>query len=299
METQGTLSDAVEWYLDHLRIERGASPHTLDAYARDLHRALDFFAERGIGTVKELTSADILDYESTLGHPLSQATARRKISALRSFLKFVKRQGNLTEIDLPEGAGFRKPKLIPKALNDEKREDLLATFETDTPSGLRDRALFELIYGAGLRISEALGLDTASIDLQAGSVRVTGKRGKTRVVPLPQTTTEWIKRYLAEARPKLLKKPIAPLIVSDRGLPLCRQTAYDRLQRAAQLAGIPGKIGPHTLRHTYAVDLLKGGADLRAVQELLGHESIETTQVYTGLDMESVRARYEGAHPRR
>lgn len=299
METEGNLTEAVEWYLDHLRIERGASPHTLSAYAGDLKQAVEFFTDRSIGILEEIVSLDILDYEATLGPPLSQATARRKVSALRSFLKFVKRQGRLAKLDLPEGNGFRKPKTMPKALGEEKRENLLEGIQTDTPEGLRDRALFELIYGAGLRVSEAVGLDTASIDLKLATVRVTGKRGKTRVVPLPQGTVEWIERYLTEARPKLLKKPIPPLLVSDKGLPMCRQTAYDRLQQAATLAGITEKIGPHTLRHTYAVDLLKGGADLRAVQELLGHESVETTQVYTGLDMQSVRERYEGAHPRR
>ncbi|RYG46784.1 site-specific tyrosine recombinase XerD [bacterium] len=299
MEAEGRLDDAVEWFLDHLRMERGASPHTLSAYAGDLAQALRFFAERDIVTFAPLDSAAVSLYEATLGPPLAQATARRKVSALRSFLRFVKRQGKGYAGDLPEAASFRKPKILPKALGTEKRDALLAAFPADTPEGLRDRTLFELIYGAGLRISEALGLDTASLDLQAGSVRVTGKRGKTRIVPLPEGTAEWVVRYLAEGRPKLLKKPIAALFVSDRGLPLCRQTAYDRIRRAAALAGITEPIGPHALRHTYAVDLLKGGADLRAVQELLGHESVETTQVYTGLDLQAVRDRYEGAHPRR
>ncbi|RYG39250.1 site-specific tyrosine recombinase XerD [bacterium] len=299
METEGRLDDAVEWFLDHLKMEKGASPHTLTAYAGDLAQALAFFSGREVFTFDRLDSSEVSIYESTLGPPLAQSTARRKVSALRSFLHFAKRQGKGYMGDLPEAAGFRKPKTLPKALGTEKRDALLAAFPLDSPEGLRDRTLFELIYGAGLRISEALGLDTSSIDLEARSVRVTGKRGKTRVVPLPEETAKWVARYLEESRPRLLKKPIASVFVSDHGLTLCRQTAYDRIRRAATLAGITELVGPHALRHTYAVDLLKGGADLRAVQELLGHESVETTQVYTGLDIQAVRERYKDAHPRR
>lgn len=157
----------------------------------------------------------------------------------------------------------------------------------------------ELIYGAGLRVSEALELRLDQIDRQSASLTVTGKREKTRWVPLPVQTLHWIEVYEREGRPRLLKRPMAQLIVSDRGLKMQRATVYVRLARYARLAGIPSHIGPHVLRHTYAVHLLQGGADLRVVQELLGHESIATTQVYTQLDLEEVARRYRKAHPRR
>lgn len=156
----------------------------------------------------------------------------------------------------------------------------------------------ELIYGGGLRISEAVALTRADLDLDLATVRVLGKRGKVRVVPLPQATVGWLERYLREARPALTKAPSPLVLLSDTGKPLARQRAYTVLSRYAEGAGIVTSVGPHTLRHTYAVHLVQGGADLRAVQELLGHASISTTQVYTALDMEEVRQRYDQAHPR-
>jgi integrase/recombinase XerD len=176
---------------------------------------------------------------------------------------------------------------------------LLLAADPVTAEGLRDRALFELVYGAGLRISEAVGLRVERLTLDQAALVVDGKRGKQRVVPLPAETIEWLERYMEVGRPKLVRRPSPWVFVGNRGLPLSRQSAYQRLRRLAVLAGVPGPIGPHVLRHTYAVDLLKGGADLRAVQELLGHESIATTQIYTELDLSEVARRYRAAHPRR
>jgi integrase/recombinase XerD len=157
----------------------------------------------------------------------------------------------------------------------------------------------ELLYGAGLRISEAVSLTHSQLSLDTASITVTGKRNKTRWVPLPAQTIQWIERYIGDARPKLVRVPSQLVLLSDRGKPLARQSAYTRLQRYAQKCGIAGHVGPHVLRHTYAVHLLKGGADLRSVQELLGHESVATTQIYTQLDLEQVRRTYEKSHPRR
>lgn len=292
------LEEPVEWFLDHLKVERGASPHTISAYQGDLSLAATFFAARGIEEWQEVDAEGLVAYESSLGPPLARTTAQRRLSSLRSFLKFLKRNGNGPRTDLPSTGGFRKAKLLPKALAPAQLNALLDAADLSQTSGLRDRALMELVYGAGLRISEAVDLPLSQIDLSAGQIRVTGKRGKTRIVPLPEGTKAWIARYLAEARPRLAKRPLANLVVSDTGRPMLRQTAYDRLERYSRLAGLEG-VSPHTLRHTYAVHLLRGGADLRAVQELLGHESVATTQVYTGLDLEEVRARYDRAHPRR
>ncbi len=158
--------------------------------------------------------------------------------------------------------------------------------------------MMEVIYGAGLRVSEAVDLRIDQLDLDSAALTVTGKREKTRWLPLPPETIRWIEAYVTHGRPKLARRPIGNLFVSVRGLPFRRETIYKMLQEYALKAGIPTRVGPHVLRHTYAVHLLKGGADLRAVQELLGHESIATTQVYTHLDMDEVSRIYKAAHPR-
>ncbi|MGV3616835.1 MAG: tyrosine-type recombinase/integrase [Fimbriimonas sp.] len=292
------LEPALEWFLDHLRVERGASSHTLLAYENDLRKAIAFFSARGLTAWTDLTAAEQVAFESTLGPPLARTTAQRRVSALRSFLKFLKRNREGPAADLPSTGGFRKPKALPKALAREQMEALLAAPDVATAPGLRDRAAMELIYGAGLRVSEAVGLRTPDLDLDVAVARVTGKRAKTREVPLPQGTVAWLGRYLDEGRPALVRTPLANVLVSDRGRPMLRQTVFDRLEHYTRLAGLP-VVGPHVLRHTYAVHLLRGGADLRAVQELLGHASIATTQVYTHLDLEEVRRKYDQAHPRR
>jgi integrase/recombinase XerD len=268
------------------------------AYQGDLHQAAAFFRSIGAGSARDLDSSALFRYEASLGVGIARSTAQRKLSALRSFLKFLKKRGVGPSAELPSTAGFKKPKRLPKALSIEMLEKVLEVPDLSKPSGMRDRTLLELIYGAGLRVSEAVGLDLSEIDLEAGAVRVTGKRGKTRWVPLPAITLTWVQRYLRDTRPLLAKKPLSLLILSDRGLPMLRQTAYAKLAAAARRAGLEEGIGPHVLRHTYAVHLLKGGADLRSVQELLGHESIATTQIYTQLDLDEVKRRYAAAHPR-
>jgi integrase/recombinase XerD len=292
------MEDAIAWFLDHLRVERGASEHTIAAYRNDLLQAAAFFEQAVSPDWSQLDAQALQRYQATLGPPLSVSTAQRRMSSLRSLLKFLKRNQEGPTADLPSTGGFKKPKLLPKALSLAQLEAVLSAADVARPTGLRDRALMELIYGGGLRVSEAVNLSLAELDLLEGAARITGKRGKTRWIPLPEQTVVWLRRYLAEARPQLAKVPCGNVILSDRGKPMIRQTAYARLERLARSAGLTQAIGPHTLRHTYAVHLLKGGADLRAVQELLGHESIATTQVYTQLDLGQVQRAYRKAHPR-
>lgn len=294
--------EPIEDFLDHLSMERGASPHTVSAYRRDLTQIAKFLTEHTVGSWKDLSQIEILRYEASLGPPIAPTTAQRKLSALRSLLKFLKRTEAMTEVDLPETGGFKKPARVPKALSASNLEAILSSIDLSTEVGLRDRALFETIYGAGLRVTEAVQLTSSQLDLIEGVAVVEGKRGKTRVVPIPEQTAKWMIRYKNEGRPVLaakLKKPSNRFFLSVRGNPLCRQVVFDQLNHYAKLSGYEGHIGPHVLRHTYAVHLLKGGADLRAVQELLGHESIVTTQVYTQLDLEAVRKAYNSSHPRR
>lgn len=300
MEAQARpLEDAIEWFLDHLVMERGASEHTASAYRNDLTKAASFFAAKGARGWAEVTPAGAMEFQTALAASRpSSASLRRRMSALRSFLKFLKRNGCGPAGDLPSTGGFRKSRELPKSLSHSQLESLLAAPDVSSSEGLRDRALMELIYGAGLRVSEAVGLRIEELDLDHLACRISGKRGKTRIVPIPELTARWTMRYLDEGRPALLKRPLPTLIVSSRGKTMRRQTAYALLARYALRAGLPRGVSPHTLRHTYAVHLLKGGADLRAVQELLGHESIATTQVYTHLDLAEVQKSYRAGHPR-
>ncbi len=294
--------EPVAWFLDHMKVERGASVHTISAYNRDLSHAATFFASLGLADWKGLTPSFVSRYVTALGPPLATTTAQRRISALRSLLKFLKRQNEGPSMDLPSTGGFKKPRLLPKALPMAQLQAMLDLPDMTKQEGIRDRALIELIYGAGLRVTESITLRMAEMDLIEGAVRVTGKRGKTRWVPLPEETGRWVRRYLESARPLLAAKGKVGsdlVILSDRGRGMARQTVDARIAAYARKAGIDHRISPHTLRHTYAVHLLQGGADLRAVQELLGHESIATTQVYTHLDLTQVRSAYEKAHPRR
>lgn len=292
------LAEPIDWFLDHLRVERGASPHTINAYHGDLMKAAAFFNSIGIGNWTLIDPPALMRFESSLGAPIARSTAQRRVSSLRSLLKFLKRNQAGPPVELPSTGGFKKPKTLPKALPLADLEKLLSLADVATPTGLRDRALLELIYGAGLRVSEAVELERFALDLDDKAIRVTGKREKTRRVPLPTPTAAWVRRYLEEARPALVTRATSRVFVSDTGRDMRRQRVYFLLDRYARLAGLPKGVSPHTLRHSYAVHLLKGGADLRAVQELLGHESIATTQIYTQLDLDEVRQKYLRAHPR-
>ncbi len=297
MISPGMLED-IDAFLDYLRGERGASPHTLDAYANDLSTLAAAFAAGGLTNWSDLGTDDLNVLDQHLGAMKSPRSAMRRASALRSFVKFLRRQGTSIEIGLPESASFRAGKSLPKALPLHEVHALLNHAE-ESPVARRDRALFGLVYGAGLRISEAVDLPVSAFNIEERTVRVLGKGGKVRIVPLPLRCAEETTAYLRGVRPLLANKPTDRLFVGDRGGPLSRQRAYAILARLARESGIEKTFGPHALRHSYAVHLLEGGADLRAVQELLGHASIGTTQIYTGLQMSEVQRRYDAAHPRR
>lgn len=297
-KTQALIDD-VEWFLDALAVHRGASAHTVVAYRNDLRIAADCFIREGMESWADLRQDQIDRFVASLGPPLARTSAQRRMTALRSFLKFLKKNGAGPAGPLPSTGGFKRPKTAPKALSFEVLERLLSAPDTSQPTGLRDRALMEVVYGAGLRISEAVEIRLQDVDLATGAVRVLGKREKVRIVPLPSATMDWLRLYLGAARDTFVRSPTDRVFLSVRGLPLRRTTAALALDKYRRAIGIAFAISPHTLRHTYAVHLLKGGADLRAVQELLGHESIATTQVYTQLDLDEVRKRFDAARPRR
>lgn len=299
MATQSELIADLEDFLDNLSANRGGSDHTVSAYRSDLLQAAEYFESKQFTKWLELTDSVIFGYQATLGPPMATSTARRKMSSLRSLIKFLQKTRHGKIGNLPETGGYRRERALPKALSEFELTKLLESMDCTTPQGLRDRALFELIYGAGLRITEAISLRTEQIDREREAIVVTGKRGKTRWIPLPEQTLIWINRYLAESRPLLLKRTSPYMIVSNRGNQMNRSVAFLNLEKYQKLAGVGADVTPHILRHSYAVHLLRGGADLRAVQELLGHESIGTTQVYTQLELEQVISAHQKAHPRR
>ena len=295
---------AVEAYLDHLRVERGLARNTLRAYASDLR----LFGERAPGIAGWDRGAEpARAYLAGLGRPprpLRPSTHRRKAASIRAFYRFAYSEELIGVdvagvLDLP-----RQARRLPDTLDVARVEALLAAPDPSTPTGLRDRALMELLYAAGLRISEALGLDREGLSIEGGFVRVVGKGDRERIVPVGEPALDAVSRYLVDVRPAWVGGTDVglahggPLFVSRRGWRLGRMAAWRAIQDAARRAGLDEHVTPHTLRHSFATHLLEGGADLRVVQELLGHASITTTQLYTHLTGERIKQVYARAHPR-
>ncbi len=304
------LAQAVGGYLDHLVVERGLARNSVQSYRRDLRRYTAFLAGEGVdgpGAVREEHVSGFLarlrsgDDE----HPaLSAGSAGRAVVAVRGFHRFLLREG-ATETDV--AAAVRPPsppKRLPKALPVSAIEAILeAAGSAGTTLAMRDRALLELLYGTGARISEAVGLDVDDLDLGAaegGAVLLHGKGGRDRVVPVGSYAAEALDAYLVRARTQLVTigTGTPAVFLNARGGRLSRQSAWTVLARAAERAGVTADVSPHTLRHSFATHLLDGGADVRVVQELLGHASVTTTQVYTLVTVDRLREVYATAHPR-
>ncbi|MET9275653.1 site-specific tyrosine recombinase XerD [Kribbella sp. NPDC003557] len=304
------IARAVSAYLDHLTVERGLAANTLASYRRDLRRYGGFLAASGIDSLGRITEAVISDFlmrlrEGDADHPpLTASSAGRTVVAVRGFHKFCVREG-LTAVD-PAAAVKppTPPQRLPKALSvDEVTRILSAAAGAEAEPAVlatRDAALLEFLYGTGARISEAVGLDVDDIDLDAGAVLLRGKGSKERVVPVGTYAREALSAYQVRGRPDLVSRGrgTPALFLNARGGRLSRQSAWTVLRRAAQRAGISKEISPHTLRHSYATHLLDGGADVRVVQELLGHASVTTTQVYTLVTVDKLREVYATSHPR-
>ncbi|WP_301482978.1 site-specific tyrosine recombinase XerD [Intrasporangium sp.] len=294
-------------WLDHVRVERGAAANTLAAYRRDLGRYRDFLTERGITNAAAVHEADVTGFLAHLrlgdsGHPgLAVSSTARTLAAVRGLHRFLALEG-ITDTDpAAHVAPPRPPSRLPKAIPVDMVERLLeAASVGDPPLSLRDRALLELLYGAGARISEAVGLDVDDLDLEVRAVRLVGKGAKERVVPIGRYAAESLGAYLTRARPALSAAGRAgpALFLGRRGARLSRQSAWLVLQAVAGRAGLREHVSPHTLRHSFATHLLDGGADVRVVQELLGHASVTTTQIYTMVSVHRLREVYAEAHPR-
>ncbi|GAA1259674.1 site-specific tyrosine recombinase XerD [Oryzihumus leptocrescens] len=281
--------------------------NTLASYRRDLARYREFLAGRGIVDPAAVREADVTDFLAALreGSPerpgLSASSAARTLVAVRGFHRFLALEGVVGADPAAAVSPPRPPKRLPKAIGVDEVERLLeAASLGDTPTSLRDRALLEVLYGAGARISEAVGLDLDDIDLDAGAVRLLGKGDKERIVPLGTYAREAVTAYLVRARPALAAhgRGTAAVFLNQRGSRLSRQSAWATISAVAERAGLSAHVSPHTLRHSFATHLLDGGADVRVVQELLGHASVTTTQVYTLVTVQKLREVYAQAHPR-
>ncbi len=300
-------ASVVRAFLDHLAVERGAAANTLSSYRRDLDRYLDYLAGAGIESVAAVDAGVIGAFlahlrEGDEGHPpLSASSAARAVVAVRGLHRFALRDG-LVEVNV--AADVRPaapPRRLPKAITLEEVERLLdAAGYPGTSLALRDRALLELLYGTGARISEAVGLAVDDLDLADRTVLLFGKGGKQRRVPVGSYAATALESYLVRGRPDLARAGTGTprLFLNARGGPLSRQSAWAVLRDSAERAGLVSGISPHTLRHSFATHLMEGGADVRVVQELLGHASVTTTQIYTLVTVEALREVYASAHPR-
>jgi integrase/recombinase XerD len=298
---------AVRAYVDHLAVERGLASNTLLSYSRDLTRYAAFLSSAGITDLAAVDEGTVTAFLSALRsgspeHPaLSASSAGRAVVAVRGLHRFALREG-LTTTD--PAAQVRPPaasRRLPKAISVEEVVRLIeAAGQPDTPLALRDRALLELLYGTGARISEAVGLAVDDLDRTEGVVRLAGKGGRHRVVPVGSYALAAVQAYVVRARPVLATagRGTPSLFLNARGGSLSRQSAWTVLRAAAARAGVTAEVSPHTLRHSFATHLLDGGADVRVVQELLGHASVATTQIYTLVTVDRLREVYAGAHPR-
>ncbi len=311
MAAEHAVQRVVGSFLDHLTVERGASPHTVAGYRRDLARYSEFLAARDLDEPSAVTEADVAAFAASLHtgdaeHPaLAPSSVARALSAVKSLHQFAVDDGAASENPAsgvsPPQAGRR----LPKALALDQVQALLASPDVTTPVGLRDAALLELLYGTGARITELVSLDVDDVthllhDPDAG-LRLFGKGRKERLVPVGSYARAALDAWLVRGRPAMLERAkgsTPALFVNTRGARLSRQSAWAVLREHAERAGITAEIGPHTLRHSFATHLLDGGADVRVVQELLGHASVATTQIYTLITVEHLREVFLTAHPR-
>lgn len=305
--TSTPLGDALAQYLDHLTVERGLARNSLTSYRRDLTRYAEFLRAVGVHAANEVSEGHVLAFlvqlrEGDEEHPpLAASSAARTVVAVRGFHRFAAMEGVAPDDPAAAVRPPAPPRRLPKALRLEQVEQvLMATGEGRTPKELRDRALLEVLYGTGARISEAVGLDVDDFNLSERVIRLSGKGGKQRIVPLGRYAHEAVDAYVVRGRPALAGRGAggAALFLNNRGGRLSRQSAWSILRAAAEKAGVDGEVSPHTLRHSFATHLLDGGADVRVVQELLGHASVTTTQIYTLVTVDKLREVYAAAHPR-
>jgi integrase/recombinase XerD len=303
------LRRAADEWLDHLRVERGSSQHTLVAYRRDVRRYLSFLGDQGVDRPEQVREAHVTGFLAALragdhDHPpLAATSAARAVVAVRGLHRFLAVEGEVPQDPARAVTPPAPPRRLPKALRVDEVERLLSAASLgDTPAALRDRALLELLYGSGARVSEAIALDLDDLPPTGDDpvVRLFGKGRKERIVPLGRYAVQALDAWLVRGRPVLAGRGAGSpaVFLNQRGGRLSRQSAWTTIRVAADRAGLSDAVSPHTLRHSFATHLLDGGADIRVVQELLGHSSVTTTQIYTHVSTERLREVYAQAHPR-
>jgi integrase/recombinase XerD len=305
MPARDALAKQIQRFLDHLTIERGLSVHTVAAYGRDLERYATFLRARGITDSRRVDERAVTAHVAAVsastygdGRSYRASSVVRALSSVRAFHRFLLREGKISSDPTAAVIRPKLPRSLPKPLSVDDVARVLAHPDRSS-KGLRDRAVLETLYGAGLRISELVGLDVDDLDLQEGSVRVLGKGGKERDVPIGRYARDAISAYLTRVRPQIVTaRSRSALFLNLRGGRLTRQGCAGIVQQHAAGAGIRKQVSPHTFRHSFATHLLEGGADVRVVQELLGHASVATTQVYTLVTREHLREVYFTSHPR-
>jgi len=301
MMAKGSTSHAnhlADQFIHHLRVEKGLAKNTIESYSRDLARYFDFLEKGGLLPLKA-SQITIMDYVSSLAGSLSIRSIARNLSSLKAFYRFLVSDGKIQTNPARLISNPKLPRRLPGVLSAEEVERLLGAPDVQTSRGLRDRAMLELLYASGLRVSELVGLRIANINLEAGWVRTLGKGSKERMVPMGSKAQQALKEYLADSRPSLLRKRSSSyLFVTSRAKPMSRQGFWKLLKRCSRQVGIRKEIFPHSLRHSFASHLLEHGADLRSVQIMLGHSDISTTQIYTHVTRERLKQIHEKYHPR-
>lgn len=320
LKIRAPIARAIDEFIDHMRVERGYSENTSQSYGHDLRQYAAWLCGDGVTSLRDVAPAHVLRFAHGLrsAHPsaaingqiYSPTTVARKLAAVRSWHKFLAREHGFFD-PTAKLEGSRLPRRLPHILSPEQVVALLAAPSPKSPVGIRDRAILELLYSSGLRASELCGLRAQDLDFENGFVRCRGKGERDRIIPLSEDARKAVQAYIARARAKLLEgkkqgattghtapAPGALLFVNERGTPLSRVTLHRIVRIHAQAASLPEWVSPHTLRHSFATHLMQGGADLRLIQEMLGHVNISTTQIYTHVDTQHLRESYQKAHPR-
>ena len=285
------ISDAIELYSQYILVEKGLLPSTLNNYKEDLYHFFQFFPDKK--TTDDLYGTDLMDYfRHQLENELTVSTALRRLSATKSFYQFLSKEGYIRD-EIPELETVKKPNHLPDCLSMEEVERLLDAPILDKPDEIRDKAMLETMYSSGLRVSEIINLEVKNVNLNRGVIQVYGKGAKERKVPLGDYAIEYINKYIREVRNKNPKKDSKYLFLSKYGTPITRQYFFKMIRKYALIAGIDRPISPHILRHSFATHLLENNADLRAVQEMLGHTNIATTQIYTHVSSRRMTSIYD------
>ena len=294
------LVDAKDDYLSYLRIERGRAPLTLESYTRELGAYVSFLEGRSVREAEEVTRSDVAAYEMHLAEEgYAASSIKHRLSTVKGLHRYLVREGIAASNPAATLPAPKTPQKLPDVLSIRQVDALLSQPFPSTPVGARDKTILELLYGSGLRVSECCGLNSDDCLLDEGYLRIRGKGGKERIAPIAGAALRALLSYLDEARPQLanVRKPTAAVFLNARGGRLTRQSVHAIVARAGLAIG-EKHLHPHTLRHSFATHLLEGGADLRAIQEMLGHSDISTTQIYTHVDRSHIREEYLHAHPR-